>query len=484
MDKNTFDNTIDNFLKFTKEIFTPDGEDEYKIKLIETLNQIMQMEKHLTESSPNAENMDFPNEIWTKIIKYLPSIEDYASIILVNKRFQSLALKSGVCLNIKLDSRICEKKLESLKKFTAPLKFICSTTYFHPNYEKAISVAQNLRFLQFCGPNNALDKNVHECFEKLVDAIIQSRSELEHIDIINHFQVEPEIWIQISQIKSLRSIQISDVTPEILDAFAQSENQLEKVEFYEIGDDPDYPYYQYYQRLRKEKRKKLSISLNNFLKSKSNTLKSLNIIMSDIFCKSVPLTNLKLCQNLEEFCGHLNPHDIESLAQIPRLKKLKLACLKNPKYLFDHLNFGSLKYLSLEGIGCEANNDISQEFTKHNFPVLQRLLIDDIVELSENFLMSFIANAPNLKSIHLPYTNFIPNCSNHHHLWGSKCTVSNKFLYNFFNNFEVFVCFLNSKRFEEFLFETDLSLRVFQKYNGLKQSFEEWSSNNPEYSKF
>ena len=62
MDRNTFDNTIDNFLKFTKEIFTPDGDDEYKIKLIETLNQIMQMDKHLTESSPNAENMDLPNE--------------------------------------------------------------------------------------------------------------------------------------------------------------------------------------------------------------------------------------------------------------------------------------------------------------------------------------------------------------------------------------------------------------------------------------
>ena len=480
MDRTTFDNMIDNFQKFSKEIFTPDGDDEYKIELIQTLNQIMQMQKHLTitESSQNAENMDFPNEIWTKIIKYLPSIDDYASIILVNKRFQSLALKSGVCLNIKLDSRICEKKLESLKKFTAPLKFICSTTYFHPNYEKAISVAQNLRFLQFCGPNNALDKNVHECFEKLVDAIIQSRSELEHIDIINHFQVEPEIWIQISQIKSLRSIQISDVTPEILDAFAQSENQLEKVEFYEIGDDPDYPYY---QRLRKEKRKKLSISLNNFLKSKSNTLKSLNIIMSDIFCKSVPLTNLELCQNLEEFCGHLNPHDIESLAQIPRLKKLKLACLKNPKYLFDHLNFGSLKYLSLEGIGGEAKNIICQELTKRNFPVLQRLFIHGDLELSENFFTSFIPNAPKLISIHLPYTNLIPNSQNDYHL-GSKCSVSNQFMYNFFKTFQVFVCFEQSNHFESFLSKTDL--KVFLKYNCLKQAFENWSSNNPTYSKF
>ena len=33
-----------------------------------------------------------------------------------------------------------------------------------------------------------------------------------------------------------------------------------------------------------------------------------------------------------------------------------------------------------------------------------------------------------------------------------------------------------------FLSKTDLE--VFQEYNGLKQSFEKWSSNNPEYSKF
>ena len=28
------------------------------------------------------------------------------------------------------------------------------------------------------------------------------------------------------------------------------------------------------------------------------------------------------------------------------------------------------------------------------------------------------------------------------------------------------------------------SVKVFLKYNGLKQAFENWSSNNPEYSKF
>ena len=439
----------------------------------------MELEMMILKSNTNR-NMDFPNEIWTKIIKCMPSKDVYGSIMFVNKRFQSLALNSGVYRNIKLNSLIGENELDILKSFTEPLKFICNSSYFYPNFEKAISVAQNLRFLQFYGsPDDDFDKNVHDCFKKLVNAIIQSKSKLEHVDLINHFHVKPEILIQISQIKTLKSVQISDATPEILDAFAQNENQLENIELYDTFDICDsFP-------IDKEECTKLSNALNNLLKQKSNTLRNLKTTKCrDLYYSTDPLTNLKLCQNLQEFSGYLEPHNIEILAQIPRLKKLKLGRLENPKYLFDYLNFGSLKYLSLEGNGGEANNIICQELTKHNFPVLQRLLIDDNVELSENFLTSFIANAPNLKSIHLPYTNFIPNCSNHYHLWGSKCTVSNKFLYNFFKNFEVFVCFLNSKRFEEFLFETDLSLRVFQKYNGLKQSFEEWSSNNPEYSKF
>ena len=41
-------------------------------------------------------NMDFPNEIWSKIIKYLPSNDVYQSLNLVSKRFQSLVLDSGV----------------------------------------------------------------------------------------------------------------------------------------------------------------------------------------------------------------------------------------------------------------------------------------------------------------------------------------------------------------------------------------------------
>ena len=63
INQKVFNLTIDHFLKFAKEIFSPNGKDEFKIKLIETLDQIMKMDKHLTTTQQqlqNEENMD-PN---------------------------------------------------------------------------------------------------------------------------------------------------------------------------------------------------------------------------------------------------------------------------------------------------------------------------------------------------------------------------------------------------------------------------------------
>ena len=100
----------------------------------------------------------------------------------------------------------------------------------------------------------------------------------------------------------------------------------------------------------------------------------------------------------------------------------------------------------------------------HFFPALQRLFLTNPPKLTEEFFSNLMSNAPNLKSIHLE---------------GSECPVSYQFMHNFFKNSNVFVCF-NSKSFEEYLIESDLI--VFRKYNRMKNSFAEWSSNNPEYA--
>ena len=320
MDRNAFYNMIDNIQKFTKEIFSPDGEDEFKIKLIETLNQIMQMDKHLTftKSSPNVKNMDLPNEIWINIIKYLPSKDVYGSLILVNKRLQSLSLNSGVLRIVKLDSPICKCELDILSSFTSPIKIICGNSLQYQDLERAISAALNLKSLQFFKPKiYKYYFDAEKCHQKIVNYLNQSKTKLEQFDIEDFYYVKPEILIEISKIKTLKSIKITDPTPKILNAFAKSECQLENIEFQDTK--PDQALYSI--SYGKEERKKLSNALNNLLKEKSKTLKKLVSVKCRIFRDStIPLTNLSLCQNLDEFYGVVQPREYEILAKLPRLE--------------------------------------------------------------------------------------------------------------------------------------------------------------------
>ena len=96
--------------------------------------------------------------MWTKVIKYLSSKDVYGSLTLVNKRFQSLALGSGVlrmikvdhdhCRMIKVDHDYCkEKTWNILKNSKAPMKLVCETSEWFHNIVEVISMTQNLKHL-------------------------------------------------------------------------------------------------------------------------------------------------------------------------------------------------------------------------------------------------------------------------------------------------------------------------------------------------
>ena len=397
-----------------------------------------------------------PNEIWSKIIKYLSSEDVYQNLTLVSKRFQSLALTSGVLRIFKLDnSWVSEEKMNFLKNSTTPKKFIFWGWVVQngdPNLE-IIAKAKNLKSLLIVGLHT-LSTHV------AIKALKHSNSKLEHIDL-DGFCGKHEDLIEISKIKTLKTFKILNdaeviITPEIVNAFAENENQLEEIEFdYCIG------------KGQTEKNNKMNKALNNLLEKKSNTLRTLKFFNRDKFYDStVPLTNLTSCKKLEEFYGGIHRNSVEILAKLPRLKKLELIRLYNPKYILDHLNLDNLKYLSILGseYWYENEQSICQEISTHYYPNLQRLYLHNPVGLTEDFFTNMIANAPNLKSIQLLNT---------------KCPVSFQFMSNFFKNSNIFVCF-NSKSFEEFLIGNDPI--VFQKYNQMKNSFNEWSSNNSEYA--
>ena len=150
------------------------------------------------------------------------------------------------------------------------------------------------------------------------------------------------------------------------------------------------------------------------------------------------------------------------------MQKLRLNNLDDPKYLFTHLNLGSLRYLALKGSDDKATKNICQELPKYQFPALERLFINDPPKLNKKFFTSLTSNAPKLKSIQLNE---------------SLCPVtpvSDQFMYSFCKNWDIFVSF-SSKDFEDFLLENDLI--VFGKYNRMKKIFESWSSDNPDYCK-
>ena len=490
MDQNTFDVTIENFQRFAEEIFSPGGEDKFKGKLMEALDQIMKIGKRLNiKRLPMANHndsslgkkiklskyrtMDLPNEIWTKIIKFLPSKDVYGSLTLVSKRFQSLAIASGVLRIIDVSRLKRNKKVKILKHFTTPMKLILNGS-ISQNDLNVISMTKNLKSLSI--------RNSHfETFDmygydydsskelEMTGFEAFKHSNLEHLEL-QGYVVDPDVMIEITKIKTLKTFKISNaknyvIDPKVVNAFAQNENQLENVEFDDVknGD----PALDYEVTLHEQQSNELNKALNNLLEKKSLTLKSLKRITWDGICDSeIPLTNLKLCQNLQEFCGILQPHDIEILAELPRLQKLKLQNLRNPKYLLDHLDLGSLKYLALSGPITDGTI-LLREIPKHNFPVLQRLNLKDITYklslISEKFLSNLISNAPNLKSISFG---------------NSKLPLSHQFMYNFLKNSNIFVSF-QSKSFEDFLIKTDLI--EFRKYYQMKQSFKDWSLNNPEY---
>ena len=486
MDQNTFEVMIYNIEKFAREIFSSGMEAKFKVRLMETLDQIMKLGQsqniiwqpriQSSEFRPSKRikldqdrNMDLPNEIWSKVIKYLPSNDVYQSLNLVSKRFQCLALNSGVLRDVKIerfgyDKKDLDEKINFLKNSSVPMKFFYDRTIHKKEYLKAIFVAQNLKSL-------VIDLGGGRWFQlqkSVIKVLKQSKSELEHLEL-HGLSLTPEVLIEISKIKTLKTFRIHKadkvvITPEVVNAFAENENQLENIEFNDVNRDDGYDSDQ------EELSNELNNTLNNLLQQKSSTLKSLKYINWDSLgvTSTVRLTNLKLCQKVEEFCGELRAHDIESLVKLPRLKKLRLSKLENPKYLFDNLNLSHLKYLFVFGYSKWSKNKdtICQEVPKHYFPNLQRLFISESrVGLNEDFFSNMIENAPKLKSIDFS---------------GAILPLSHQFLYHFCKNSNTFLCF-DSKDFEKFLLGNDIN--VFGKYKRLEKSYKEWSSNNPEYSK-
>ena len=107
---------------------------------------ILYFSDHQSNGNDNK-TIDLPNEIWTKIFKNLPSKDVYGSLTLVNKRFQSLALNSGVLRSILFESDHdqIQKNMKILKTCTQPKIEI---VFENSNNSEIFSLTQNIKSLK------------------------------------------------------------------------------------------------------------------------------------------------------------------------------------------------------------------------------------------------------------------------------------------------------------------------------------------------
>ena len=439
-------------------------------------------------SDHQINKIDLPNEIWTKIFKNLPSKDVYGSLTLVNKRFQSLALDSGALRSILFESDHdqIQKNMKILKTCTQPRIEI---VFENSNNSEIFSLTQNIKSLKLSNEFWSTDMPDDESLlvyeasllinMKFIKNLINSENKLEHLEL-KGYQVSPNVMFEISKIKTLKTFRISDarkliITPEVVNDFAENENQLENVEFDDFSGEYFDPHFDTFSNGFCNG---MYPALNNFLKKKSKTLKSLkNITVNYLEFDKVPLTNLKLCQTLEEFCGFLHRNDIPILAELPKLQKLRLDALTDPKHFLDHVNLNQLKYLAIQ-CTSEGYGTIAKELTKHEFPNLERLYIEHS-KMTEDILGTLISKNKKMKSIQLD-----------RNLENSK--ISHEFLYHICKNTNTFVFFgtsikerpkkynnLIQETFEEFLIEFDAV--VYHKYMKKKISFSKWCQTNLGY---
>ena len=424
--------------------------------------------------------VEVPNEIWLKFMNYLPTKDIFRTFALLNKNLNGLTLDSKALKYLSFGRKLnysksnLDQALAVLKHSTGLVGLTINQTDQWKNIVQEVleSDIKSLKSLNIITTGSYSTEFPIE----LIQALNESKIELDTL-ILTKFIVKPKTMIEISKMKSLKTLSILDtkqkaLNPKVIEAFARNANQLENIE---INDKDNF---------RGPELDKYRVALNNLFESKKSTLKSIKKLnLGSPHCSSVvysstciPFENLMLCQNLEEFCGNLHPHDLKALSRLPNLKKLRFNGfeLDSTNVLID-INKSKLKYLCLDGKVEES------VLASQYFPALERLCLETRIYMTMENLEKLIKNAPNLKSIQ--FSNVI---------YGGRLffNLPNEFLYKICKDENIFIIFghilgknpknsAEQKSFEDYLIENDVN--VFRKYNRMKKDFLKWCENNSRY---
>ena len=458
-------------------------------------------------SSRKVKIPELPNEIWVKIMNYMPTKYIFNSLALVNKNSYQLTKDTKALKHFtiyRLSSHYSKANFEKAMKFLKKCTNLVGLTIDHcstEDWQKIVTNASpNMKYLEILGDGTS-DCNFKNCHIfhgdqlsiDVVKTMKKRKIKLENLTL-NGTYVEIDVMDEISKIETLKSLRILDVTkrfvtPKAIESLAFNKNQLELIEIekskkeenhYSYDSDGSDDYNDDFDDDDDNDSSGLRKALNHLFEKKKDTLKIIRKInMDSSNCDDIDscdsLENLSLCKNLVEFFGSLHEHELVHFAGLENLQKLNIEGLtyREDKYLklaLGSMNLSKLKHLSISSNACK---EFCQELARHYFPALERLYIYS-PEMTSKCFQQLIKNGPKLKSIQFGY--------------GADCNISNKISHKLCKDTNVFVIFGNvikndenkeQKSFEDYLLENDLV--VFRKYKKMKEEFEKWCEGNIGY---
>ena len=411
----------------------------------------------------------FPDELWMKILTYLPTKDMFGSFALVSKHFNNLtkdsfSIKYLHLKNTNFDDSI---EVENIKKILTRSTNLTEFKLIH--FEQSSNICDLIKHVLKSSPRLKTIKVMTYIEAKACSFSTEVKKFGKKLEIIDFrsFRVDQKTLIELTKIETLKSLAISTkhirtFSPRFINTLAESKNQLEKFELNLMsGEERDI--------------NEIRSNINNLLKTKSKTLKSFELSIKEGVCSDncVPLTNLRLCQNLELFYGYLHPHDFAYLSEVPNLKTFIFdgicSLLRHQSYemisLFNQMNMSTLKHLSMEykTLYLEFFNTLE----KVDFTSLENLYFHPNHEYSKNIinqenLRNIVKNAPNLKIIEFGKNSCVSD-------------FTNKYLLKILEERNIFVQFEAPEKqmdFENFLLNHNTA---HQKYQEMKLKFFRWS---------
>ena len=395
-------------------------------------NYARKRSKNLDSKVPNKKRklisvkVDLPNEIWTKIMNYLPTIDIFKNFGLVSKRFHGLigGIKYLQVKNID-NVNMCHKVIEIVNNHKAlielELDFLytnqtqCSfTTNFYSNFvNQAINQGHRLKSLKIRGP----------CYISLdlIEILKQFGNHFQHL-AFEKIQTTQKVLLEICELKSLKSLELSNLNcyakyfanknnadivnegeilnSKVIQALANSSMKLESINLQYVSMNP-----------------RLAKAINKFFNEKKDTLKKVRVFNSLRLTCDGSFENLNQCKNLEDVSGSFHFHEYQH-TQLKRLECGNTILTSNDLSMFKQINFNNLQYLKIP-----IHTNFFGEFAKLQFPALQYLVLELFTSPGSTYLnnkssKTLMKNSQNLKTV-----KFIGPC------------ISNMNLVKIFNKF-------------------------------------------------